>query len=538
MSRVLNCMKFPGDSVPEKIRAAMDEARREEGTVVVLEPGTYEIRTDKTTEMQSRCMSGAFSSLPDRHLFENPVLPARIIDFKGHRGTRFAAEGAKLQVDGFAEAVSVRDCSEVAVEGLEIDTVRRPFSVGKAFACAVLGNGTAQIDVLLDEDNRVARKTPVNSASLYYDTERSLVSRLPMYDVRCSVVSPGHLRFTGKNLKKKIDGCTVYVSHIRNFAPAVRVERALDVRISRVAVRSQPGCGILCINSENVALEKVSVVPAQGMHFSCNSDCVRITGCRGRMSVRDCEFRSQGGNAVKINGYYHNVLIVDGNRATVRMEGPFGNVYGTPDYPRPGDIVELTLYPDLSVIGTRTVKGRSVVPGNNISDLELDTPLPVDSLDREIMLFNASAVPELEISGCQFTGGAEAGILCRSRGVRINGNVFEDMPGTPVHLNADVYKREGPVCSDIIVEENVFRRCGYGSDSESSGVLADITADEKAQMPQIRNIKIRNNVFDSPESGPAVMICQTDGLEISGNSFKARLSVLSVSGCSNTEIIQ
>ena len=527
-------MDFPGDSVLEKIRAAMEEARREEGTVVVLDPGVYEIRTDKTTEMQNRCMSGAFGSLPDRHLFENPVMPARIIDFKGHRGTRFVADGAKLMIDGFAEAVSVRDCSGVAVEGFEIDTVRRPFSVGKAFACAVLENGRAQIDVLLDKDSYVEKKTPVNSVNMYYDAERSLDSRLPMDDVRCAVVSPGHLRLSGKNLKKKIDGCTVYVSHIRNFAPAVRVERAFDVRISRATVRSQPGCGILCINSEDVALEKISVVPAPGLHFSCNSDCVRITGCRGRISVSGCVFRGQGGNAVKINGYYHNVLIVDGNRATVRMEGPFGNVYGTPDYPRPGDVVEMTLYSDLSVIGTRTVKARSVVPGKNISDLELDTPLPVDSLDREIMLFNASAVPDLDISGCQFTGGAESGILCRSRG----GNVFEHIPGTPVRLNADVYQREGPVCSDIIVEENEFHECGYGSESASSGVQADITADEKAQTPQIRNIKIRNNVFDSPESGPAVIICQTDGLEIGGNSLKARFSALSVAECSNTEIIQ
>ena len=531
-------MDFPGDSALEKIRAAMDEARKTDGTEVVLEPGKYEIRTDKAAEMQNRCMSGAFSSLPDRHLFENPVLPARIIDFKGHRGTRFVAVGAKLVVDGFAEIISVRDCSGVTVEGLETDTLRRPFSVGKVFACAVLGDGRAQIDVLLDKNGTIEKKTPVNSVCMYYDTERSRVSRLPMDDVRCSVVSPGHLRFTGKDLKKKIEGSTVYVSHIMNFAPAVRVERASDVMISRVTVRSQPGCGILCSNSENVSLEKVSVVPVPGMHFSCNSDCVRITGCRGRISVRDCVFRGQGGNGVKVNGYYHNVLIVDGNRATVRMEGPFGSVYGTPDYPRPGDVMELTMYPDLSAAGTRTVKGRSVVPGNNISDLELDIPLPTDSLDREIMLINTSAIPDLDISGCLFSGGAGSGILCRTRGARITGNVFEDMPGTPVRLNADAYQREGPVCSDIIVENNIFRRCGYGSDTASSGVQADITADEKARMPQIRNIIIKDNEFYSPESGPAVMICQTDGLEIGGNSMKARFSAMSLAGCTNTEIIQ
>ena len=510
------------------------------GTTLVIEPGEYILTTPLAKQVQSCCVTGAYGTNPEPRMFRPHCEYSRGLDFYGHKGTKVVADGVKFLIDGFMEPVSVRDCEDVTLEGLTIDHLRRPFSVGRVIRSTNVSDEEAHIDVLLEGDNKtfLELKTPVNLKNLYYNPVTGRLEMLPMEGVRGAVIGDGVVRYTGKSLTKSIVGCDVYIWHSYNSRPAVLMERGKNITLKNVTVHSQPGMGITGNDCENILIDGFKVIPAEGMQVSVNTDAARFTACRGDLTVINSTFIAQGGSAVNVHSYYHAVLIVDGNRHTVRMEAPSGTHTNTPDYPRVGDIMDVCLSSSLESVGTRRVIDVSVRPGTYVSDITFDIPLPVDALEIGMFVSNISALPKLRFENNYCRGGYARSVIAKTRNAVIANNTFEDVMGTPICVCADAKLCEGVAPADVTVENNVIRRCGHGSSPVSGigGINVGIIAENEPSVPQIKNVKIVNNTIDSPCTGVAVSVKSVDGLILEGNCNASSLRDLVMENCSNVTV--
>ncbi|MBQ2826876.1 MAG: hypothetical protein IJF13_06595 [Clostridia bacterium] len=540
MDKTIYFSAFGGEDTLSRLSLAMEEAGKVPGTTLVIEPGEYIITTPLAKQVMSSCISGAYGANPETSMFRPSFEYSKGMDFCGHKGTRVVADGVKFIVDGFMEPVSIRDCEDVTLEGLTIDHLRRPFSVGRVIRSTNLSEEEAHIDVLLEGDSKthITPKTPVNLRNLYYDPLTQRLEVFPMEGCRGVAVSDGLIRYTGKNLRRNIVGCEVYIWHSYNFRPAILMERGKNITLRNVTVHSQPGMGITGNDCENILIDGFRAIPGEGLQVSTNTDAARFTACKGDLTVINSTFVAEGGSAVNVHGYYHAVLIVDGDRHTVRMEAPSGTHTNTPDYPRVGDIMEVCLSSSLETVGTRRVTDVSVRPGTFISDINFDVPLPINALEIGMFVSNINALPRLRFENNYCRGNFSAAVVCRTRNAVISGNTFEDVMGTPIYISADAKQCAGVAPADITVESNVMRRCGHRSSPAFGigGIEVGVAAEEQPSVPQIRNVKIIDNKIDSPDTGVAISIKSVDGLVLGENINTSSVRDLVVENCNNITV--
>lgn len=537
MDNTIYFSNFAGADFFSRMSQAMDEAKKVPGTTLVIEPGEYVLTSELAKKVQNECISGTYGTNPESRMFRSYFEYFRGIDFTGHKGTKILADGVKLMIDGFMEPLSVRDCEDVIIEGLTIDYVRRPYSVGTVIRSTNIDDETAHIDVELEAGSDVCAKTPVNIRNLYYNAQNNRLETLPMDGAKGEVLSNNIVRYTGRGLRKNIVGSRVYLWHAGNFRPAILMERGADLTVRNVTVHSQPGMGITANNCENILLDGFSVVPPEGMHVSVNTDAAHFTACRGEIKIINSIFESQGGSAVNVHNYYHAVLIVDGNRNTVRMEAPSGTHTNTPDYPRMGDIMEASLFSSLETVGTRRVIDYSVRPGTYVSDITLDIPLPIDSLERGIQITNVSALPKFRFENNRCLGNFGHALIINTRDAVVVNNVFEDVMSSPVYICPNAPAAQSVAAADVTVDSNVMRRCGHSAVSQGiGGVDITLNAEMPTAIPQLRNIKIVNNTVDCPGTGVAFRINNVDGLEFSDNVNVSSIRTITMENCSNVTV--
>ena len=534
--------EFAGADNAEKFNNAMAALRENPGSVLEIEPGEYEITTDLAREAVYNVMSGAWGTYPQDVMF-NPKYKYSVgIDMSRQKNTTLRAYGVKLIVDGFMEVVSITDSDGVTIEGLEIDHKRRPYSVGRVANSRKLSDDEVACDVELYEGNEIMEGTPLNMRYFLYNPETERLEWPYIYDPRCKYAGPRRVTFTGKYFleDKNIDGMEIYIWHTFHSRPAILSQRSKNTVIRDVTVRSQPGMGITGNRSENILLERFRDIPAEGMHMSTNSDATHFTACMGKLIVKDSQFIAQGDDAINVHGYYHTVKKVDGCKCTVKNECPDGTHTQTPDYPDPGDILEITENRTLAVLGTvRVIDAVCSKENHKICELLLDSPLPEDAVEKKLFLFNISKLPSLEFAGNLCKGNFARGVLAKTRNVYVHDNSFEDIMGSAVCIYAEHSWREGTISGNIRVENNVMRRCEHLDPKDSiGGIEVGNHAPEKAAQPQIKNVSITGNVIDCPLTRTAILVEGAEGLTISGNTNLGSKSTVEVLDCRDVKILQ
>ena len=102
---------------------------------------------------------------------------------------------------------------------------------------------------------------------------------------------------------------------------------------------------------------------------------------------------------------------------------------------------------------------------------------------NEYYLFNVSKLPRLEFCRSVVWGNLARGVLAKTRGVRIEDNIFRGSTGTAIHVGAESNWKEGTHAKDLTIARNVIINCGLGAGCQygASGIAVVIGApDTKA----------------------------------------------------------
>lgn len=492
------------------LRKAIDWCRTHEGATLRLDPGTYVLRDADAVRLEQEAMTGKLGKNPESTIFA-PYYPyVRGLDLNGCRGVTIEAVGATLMCEGWMEPVSLHGCEGTTLHGLIIDYLRKPFAEG-----TIIAIGDETIDV------RFLGKAPAEGAPLgrlhILDPQIEGMYRSPYYFPDHERIDERTLRFhLGRRLPDYLLGTPIAAMHSFHFRPAILIEGCTGITLDDVTIHSQPGMGIVGFDSKDITLRRLSVVPAEGYHFSTNTDATHFACCEGELNFQNCIFMHQGDDATNVHGYYHNIS--DDGDGWLRLTLAVNTHASLADVPRIGDRMEIVRINTLEPIGEMTVCEVSHQEGAMDVRVRLDGTLPEGW--HECYAFNTSKLPHLTFEGCTVLGNLARGVLCKTRGVVLRGNVFRGCTGTAIHVGAESGWREGTHAKDVRIEDNVMVNCGLGAGCQNgaSGIAVVIEAPEQQGVRLHDNIVVRNNVVVGTGSNDCgICIEHASNVVLSGN---------------------
>jgi hypothetical protein len=296
---------------------------------------------------------------------------------------------------------------------------------------------------------------------------------------------------------------------------------AVNTRCRNLAFRdctfhSLPGMGIVSQFTEDLAFERVRIVPRPGTLRTCPAwaDCLHVSGCRGRILVDGCSFSGTQDDPINVHGTHLRIVEKTGpSQVLLRFMQP--QTYGIAAF-QPGDRVEFVNHRTLRSYATNTV---SALDRKTDKDWLLTLAEPVAGFGENDVVDNVSWYPDVTIRNCTVTMDSCRGFLLTTRGkALIEGCTFTrtEMSAILVEDDAEGWFESGPI-RDLTIRGNRFIQCGQNGHPVvwiNPHVLAD-------GGPVHENIRILDNIFD----GGGVSARHVRGLVVRGNRFSGAVSV-------------
>lgn len=470
------------------LRKAAEYCRHHPGTTLTVPPGTYRLRDAAAEQLEQQVLSGKMGGDPEKVIF-TPYYPyVRGLDFNGSDSVTIEATGAILMCEGWMEPLSITDCRNLTVRGLTIDYKRKPFSQG--IVQEIKDNSFV---VQFDERRIITDDIPITRMTLW-DSSISGFYAEPFYFPKRRLLGNNRVEFEG-HLPQRLRGAYIAALHSFHFRPAIFIGNSTSTTLDGVTIHSQPGMGIVGFDSTDITIHRLSVSPAEGFMFSTNTDATHFASCRGHISFDECSFRGQGDDATNVHGYYHNIASVEDGTVTLQLRSPTFTHAQTADIPRVGDSLELVRIATLVPEKTLRVTYVEHAPKAKDVKVRLDGELPENF--GEYYLLNASKLPRLSFCRNSVWGQMARGVLVKTRGVEIKGNIFRGCTGTAVHVGAESGWKEGSHAKDVTIADNVMVNCGLGAGTQfgASGIAVVIDAPQTDNTFLHENIRIYGNTI-------------------------------------------
>jgi hypothetical protein len=272
--------------------------------------------------------------------------------------------------------------------------------------------------------------------------------------------------------------------------------------------------GIISQSCENLAFQKVNIVPPPGTIRTCPcwADALHFSGCKGRITVEDCRFSGLQDDAINVHGTHLRIIgKISENQLHLRFMHP--QTYGFAAF-APGDEVAVMSRANLRELpGNPRRKVVAIEPKAGDSSgkewlLTLDGPAP--AFGPNDVIDNVTCYPDLVAKNNHVEMASCRGFLITTRGkVSVEGNTFHRcaMPGILVEDDANGWFESGPI-RDLTIRGNRFIACGIKIEPQTSA----------HELPVHENIRILSNEFD----GGSISVSGTRGLTLRGNRFAGR----------------
>ena len=507
---------FTGTDDRIRFIAAMEYMKEHPGTTLVVEPGVYNITSERAKWAQESVMSGAFGNNPEPIMLNPKYVYDRCLDFAGHRGSRVEAYGAKLLIDGFMEPISIRDCADVEVCGFTVDHVRKPYSKGIIMDIQGEGNNG---EVLLEFAEKITPNMACPHAIPYSQ-------RLGRYVVKCDIFAPRYVDEHHAWMKcHKITalelGDEVYLRHTCHSRPVVLIYNAQNTVVRDITIHSAPGMGITAQQSRDILVERLRVIPTVGERMSINTDAAHFASCRGKLRIDGCQFEGQGDDCINVHGYYYTIDRHDGAKAHLSIRHPHGGP-GTHtqalNHPLVGDTLELTDKKTLNPVEQFRV--ISVTPDYEeyCCSIEFDHPLP-DNVDG--MVFAApDECPELELVNCHARNHFAYFVRIRARRALVENCVAEDAFESGILLASEIFWHEGPPSVDVTVRRCRFINCARWT-GYCGGIQVSVECDDKRALPH-QHVVIEDNIVECREADYAIVVQNVRQAKLHDNQTLSR----------------
>lgn len=505
--------------------AAMDACRENPGACLVIPPGIYNYRNDRALEYEYKAINGQYGEDVQGYFFKPGAPYVIALDMDGFRDVTVEARGATIVQEGWYEAISITNASDVTIRGLKLTHKRSPSTTGE-----IIASRPDSFDVRIDTE-------------VYPFITDKVTGRVHFYDVTRNRI------YTGGRVEKKelIDSRTIRIHsstapavgdlcilrHCGHSRAGILIKESSRITIEDVTIHSQPGMGIVGHLSEEITMRNLQVIPAAGMVISTNTDATHFTSCKGRILFDGCKFAGQGDDCTNVHNYYWTIYKETGNNVRVTVENADLHALSL-DYPDVGDTIALISKETLDPVEYYTVRGVAVSAEEWKVVLTLDRPVDVNPEDY--YMSSLTRRPSVEIINCTVRSHMARAFLIKTGDVRIAGNTVESSSGSAIQLGAEAWWREGTPVENVVIENNWFLDCGYGHGSQSgTAISAEVNGVRATPGRLNRNIVIRNNVIRAV-GRTAIYISDADGVEITGNEITGSEESIRIENSINTVI--
>jgi len=448
-----------------------------------------------------------------------------LVENAGH--VHLHGPGARIVYRGKMIELCIDHAEAVTISGLQFDYHRPTVSE----FTVVAGSGvSAELEIHKDSAYRVENGELIWEGEGWTcgpDTESLLAQELvpeagrlrrcpnPLEGLRIESVSPRRVRAVGEH--------GMAVNHVFQFRDGRRdcvgvfVNRSRDVTFRNVDFLFMHGMGVLCQFSEDITLGSVRIAPDAGSGRTCAAwaDCFHASGCRGKISVRDCLFSGAQDDAINVHGT-HLRIVEEVSRHQVKVRFMHRQTYGFMAFD-PGDEIEFVRWDTLEPYAPNRVAAVEMLEPRELL-LTLEQPVPADWHEDDAVE-NVTWTPEVEVRGCRVRHIPTRGFLLTTpRKVVVADNLFDRtwMSAILVECDAEGWFESGCV-HDLTIAGNRFVDCG------KAAVCID-PRNSKPNPAVHRNIRIAANEFVLGR-GVAVRAKGTTGLTITGNAIQARSSL-------------
>lgn len=446
---------------------------------------------------------------------------------EGRKAVGILVAGAKhLQISGseaviYARGKMIHVCidaaEDVSIYGLAFDYHRPTVS---EFCVTSLGDAFADLAIHKDsayaiKDGAITWKGEGWSETTGLAQELNPLSgRLqrrkdPLIGLKLEEIAPFKIRAHGK-LNMKAD----HIYQIRNphrDCAGVFTRNSRDITWKNVHFRFIHGMGIVSQFSENLTFDTVTIAPDEttGRTTAAWADCIQVSGCRGKVLLKNCVFSGAHDDAINIHGTHLRVIEQFPDRKVkVRFIHP--QTFGFMAF-NPGDEVEFVHWDSLATYGPNSVKTAKLLSPMEML-LTLENPL-TEGIRENDVLENVTWTPEIEIRGCKISNIPTRGFLITTRRpVLVEDNEFRatNMSAILIEDDAAGWFESGCV-RDMTIRNNRFLECG-----EPVVYINPRNTVPNAAVHQ--NIRIQNNKFVL-RGATAIKAHSTTGLHITGNKI-------------------
>jgi hypothetical protein len=385
----------------------------------------------------------------------------------------------------------------------------------------VVATGERWFDARADEGYPITEAVKVDAINeIDRETRRLARQGLEAYwqVTETELVEPNVLRVHTKGPLALGEGDWVLLRHQVYAYNAVNLDGCSDVVIRDVTVHFTPGMGLYASACTNLLLDgfDVRLGPGTDRPMSATADGAHISGCHGKLEIRNCTFEAQGDDAVNAKGgLYLTVLERTGPaevRAAHRLEIPFP--------PKPGEVMELTDPDTILPYGTATVAAVETEADGHTHRVTFEDPLP-ERVAVGQLLGNQSRIPdETHIHDNVMRGNRARGFLIQVRNALIEDNLFEDVSSGGVWMIAEVaHFNECVPARDVVLRNNRFINCAYGGPLGEAvvGTFTYVEGYKPSTRPGVfRDIRIADNLIDGCDNA-AIVITASEDVAITGN---------------------
>lgn len=514
--KTLNVLDFgakPNDGVNDMapLRRAVAATVEQGNCTLYFPPGQYDLADDQAIQLQNKVMEGRLGN-PEPKIFNPNFVYVTALDFTGANHVTINAKGALFLMDGWMEPVSLQKCTNVTINGLTIDYKRPPNSEGKIIAV-----GTDTVDVQFPSWCPVTEHTPF-LRMMVYDEKTSAFGGGCVGSEGQELIAPQTLRF-----KMHSDLCqpgrVLLGWHGFHFRPAILLYQAENTVMNNVTIYAQPGMGIVGHLSKNITFNHLKIVPRKGRHISSNTDATHFVSCRGTIRFDKCEFGGQGDDSSNVHCFYTDILSkTDDGRCTLAISKHFVTHSVKRDFPQIGDTLAIIKRSTLEEMTYLKVKSVELSTNDWSYTISYEGKLPEDF--KNYLVANITACPALEFLNCHVRSHRARAVLVKTRKVRIENCLFENVTGTAIHIGAEGNWMEGVTSADVIVRGNKIVHCGTGEGTidGASAIAVHVNASNHSVPGLHKRLLFENNQFIGGDH--AITIKSAEDVTIRNNVFK------------------
>ncbi len=331
----------------------------------------------------------------------------------------------------------------------------------------------------------------------------------PLKDLTVKETKPYHIRAVGKhNLKA---GRVYQIRNPRRDCAGVFTRRSKDIHWKSVRFYFLHGMGLVHQFSENLTFDNVSIAPdpERGRTCAAWADGIQVSGCRGKVIVRNCTFSGAQDDAINIHGTHLRVIEQLSNRQ-IKVRFMNNQTFGFMAF-NPGDEITFLHSDSLKTYGPNKLKAAEM-NGAKEMVLTLERPVPA-VLKKNDAVENVTWTPEVLISRCKVMRIPTRGFLITTRRkVVVEDNDFHRTTLSAILLENDAKRwfESGPI-HDMTIRNNRFFYCGEPT-------IHFNPQNSVANSAVHQNVRIEGNHFVS-RSSLSVKAKSTTGLAVTGNTI-------------------